>query len=91
MPVAAVCLPPPATALELLVNYRVTGLPVVDPSSGPAGGRVVGVVSDFDLLALEGIGQKERSEAGQLFPTANSSWDTFFEVQKLIQKNEGKW
>ena len=48
----------------------------------------MGVVSDFDLLALEGIGQKEKSEG--LFPTAGSNWDSFFEVQKLIQKNEGK-
>ena len=53
-------------------------------------GTVVGVVSDFDLLALEGIGQKEKDEG--LFPEADSSqsWDTFFEVQQLIQKNAGK-
>ena len=63
--------------------HHVTGLPVVD-----AFGKVVGVVSDFDLLALEGISQKDRS-AG-LFPEASADWDTFFEVQKLITKNAGK-
>ena len=37
-------------ALELLVAHRVSGLPVVDDSS-----VVVGVVSDYDLLHLDGI------------------------------------
>ena len=79
----ACCLRLLPAALELLVANRVTGLPVCDGE-----GKVVGVVSDFDLLALEGIVQKEKSEG--LFPTAGSNWDSFFEVQKLIQKNEGK-
>ena len=37
-------------ALEMLVGRKVTGLPVVDSE-----GRVVGVVSDYDMLALEGV------------------------------------
>ena len=37
-------------ALEMLVSRKVTGLPVVDGE-----GRVVGVVSDYDMLALEGV------------------------------------
>ncbi len=36
--------------LEMLVDRKVTGLPVVDGK-----GRVVGVVSDYDMLALEGV------------------------------------
>lgn len=67
----------------MLVVNKVTGLPVIDTT-----GKVVGVVSDFDLLALEGISQKDRS-AG-LFPEATADWDTFFEVQRLITKNAGK-
>lgn len=39
-------------ALELLVSNRVTGLPVLDDA-----GAVVGVVSDYDLLSLEGIAE----------------------------------
>jgi len=35
-------------ALDLLTAHRVSGLPVVDPDTG----RVVGVVSDFDLIAV---------------------------------------
>lgn len=45
-----------------------TGLPVLDES-----GRVVGIVSDYDLLALEcmGVASKSRSE---LFPEAEQTW-----------------
>jgi CBS domain-containing protein len=71
-------------ALELLVDNRITGLPVVD---SPDTNIVIGVVSDFDLLALEGIGESDRSS---LFPTAATDWETFFEIQKLISKNAGK-
>ncbi|KAH7366052.1 hypothetical protein KP509_18G061000 [Ceratopteris richardii] len=37
-------------ALEMLVYNRITGLPVVDDD-----GKLIGVVSDFDLLALDSI------------------------------------
>ena len=40
-------------ALELLVSNSVTGMPVLDDD-----GRVVGVVSDYDLLSLEGIAEQ---------------------------------
>lgn len=41
------------TALELLVSNSVTGMPVLDDD-----GCVVGVVSDYDLLSLEGIAEQ---------------------------------
>lgn len=51
------CLFDPASfmpaALELLVSNSVTGMPVLDDD-----GCVVGVVSDYDLLSLEGIADK---------------------------------
>jgi len=37
-------------ALELLVQHKISGLPVVDDD-----GKLVGVVSDYDLLALDSI------------------------------------
>ena len=40
-------------ALELLVSNSVTGMPVLDDD-----GVVVGVVSDYDLLSLEGIAEQ---------------------------------
>jgi CBS domain-containing protein len=38
------------TALEILVDKRITGMPVVDENW-----TLVGVVSDYDLLALDSI------------------------------------
>ncbi|KAL8540385.1 hypothetical protein ACS0TY_001841 [Phlomoides rotata] len=71
-------------ALETLVEKRVTGFPVVDDDW-----KLVGVVSDYDLLALDSI-----SGAGQqdtnLFPVVDSSWKTFNEIQKLLGKTNGK-
>ena len=37
-------------ALAIICNQRISGLPVVDDD-----GRVIGIVSDFDLLNLEGV------------------------------------
>lgn len=71
-------------ALELLVEKRITGLPVIDEE-----GRLVGVVSDYDLLALDSISGK-RNEEGSLFPAANSTWKAFKEIQVLLGKNHGK-
>ena len=45
--------PPTCAALELLVSNAVTGMPVLDDD-----GVVVGVVSDYDLLSLEGIAEQ---------------------------------
>ena len=60
-------------ALGLLVTHRITGLPVVD-----AGGRVVGVVSDFDLLALDsGAGAPAPGAGGGVFPAPGADWASF--------------
>lgn len=71
-------------ALELLVQNRITGLPVVDES-----GKLIGVVSDFDLLALDAISGKRPSDSA-LFPEAGRTWKAFKELQKLISKTQGK-
>lgn len=76
--------PSAPAVLQLLVENHVTGLPVIN-----AEGVVVGVVSDFDLLALEGV--KEADRRGGLFPECGTEWSSFFEVQQLIIKNAGKW
>ena len=70
-------------ALEMLVEHHVTGLPVVN-----ADYICVGVVSDFDLLALEGVSAKEKARG--FFPEADTDWNSFFEIQKLVSKNAGK-
>ncbi|KAG7671242.1 putative CBS domain-containing protein CBSX2, chloroplastic [Nannochloris sp. 'desiccata'] len=70
-------------ALEMLVEHHVTGLPVVDENY-----ICVGVVSDFDLLALQGVSAKEKARG--FFPEANDDWNSFFEIQKLVSKNGGK-
>jgi len=72
-------------ALEQLVQHRVTGLPVVD-----AHGVVVGVVSDYDLLALDTLGRAPGSEDTSLFPAADQSWPAFREVKTLLAKSGGK-
>ncbi len=40
-------------ALKLLVNNKVTGLPVVNQS-----GQMVGIISEYDIIAQVGKGQK---------------------------------
>lgn len=70
-------------ALESLVEHKITGLPVVDEE-----GKVVGVVSDYDMLTLDNV--SGRMEAAGIFPTASMDWEAFHEVQKLILKNTGK-
>lgn len=71
-------------ALELIVQHEITGLPVVDPVTN----TVVGIVSDFDLLVLEGVSDDEKQ--GGLFPQAGDDWNSFFTVQKYVEKNKGK-
>ena len=67
----SICAPRlPGAALELLVRSRVTGLPVVDEDD-----VVVGVVSDYDLLALDEVSRlssvlKENS----MFPAVGEDW-----------------
>ncbi|KAJ9551931.1 hypothetical protein OSB04_015976 [Centaurea solstitialis] len=72
------------TALELLVEKRITGFPVVD-----ADWNLVGVVSDYDLLALDKISGGSHGDTS-LFPDVDSSWKTFNEIQKLLGKTDGK-
>ncbi|XP_060168202.1 CBS domain-containing protein CBSX1, chloroplastic-like [Lycium barbarum] len=71
-------------ALEMLVEKRVTGLPVVDDDW-----KLVGVVSDYDLLALDSISGAGQADTN-LFPDVDSTWTTFNEVQKLLSKTNGK-
>ncbi|CAN4112175.1 unnamed protein product [Withania somnifera] len=71
-------------ALEMLVEKRVTGLPVVDDDW-----KLVGVVSDYDLLALDSISGAGQADTN-LFPDVDSTWKTFNEVQKLLSKTNGK-
>jgi CBS domain-containing protein len=69
-------------ALELIVKYEITGLPVVNDDS-----QVVGIISDFDLLTLEGVSDDEKT---QLFPEAGDDWNSFFAVQQYVEKNKGR-
>ncbi|RWR77579.1 CBS domain-containing protein CBSX1, chloroplastic [Cinnamomum micranthum f. kanehirae] len=71
-------------ALETLVEYRITGFPVIDDDW-----KLVGVVSDYDLLALDSISGSGRNDTS-LFPEADSTWKTFNEIQKLLSKTNGK-
>ncbi|KAG9440402.1 hypothetical protein H6P81_020567 [Aristolochia fimbriata] len=70
-------------ALETLVENRITGFPVIDDDW-----KLVGVVSDYDLLALDSI-SGGRTET-DLFPEVDSTWKTFNEIQKLLSKTNGK-
>lgn len=71
-------------ALEMLVENRITGFPVVDDDW-----KLVGLVSDYDMLALDSISGSARSDPS-FFPEVDSSWKTFNEVQKLLSKTNGK-
>ncbi|XP_068657020.1 CBS domain-containing protein CBSX1, chloroplastic-like [Aristolochia californica] len=70
-------------ALETLVENRITGFPVIDDDW-----KLVGVVSDYDLLALDSI-SGGRTDT-DLFPEVDSTWKTFNEIQKLLSKTNGK-
>ncbi|EXB54170.1 CBS domain-containing protein CBSX1 [Morus notabilis] len=71
-------------ALETLVENRITGFPVIDDDW-----KLVGLVSDYDLLALDSIFGGGRPDTS-LFPEVDSTWKTFNEVQKLLSKTNGK-
>ncbi|PNH00426.1 CBS domain-containing protein CBSX2, chloroplastic [Tetrabaena socialis] len=70
------------TALEMLVKYKIAGLPVVDATN-----KVVGVVSDFDLLALDALGRINVDQ--NLFPSADQTWQAFKEVKVMLSKSAG--
>ncbi|KAF5751187.1 hypothetical protein HS088_TW02G00197 [Tripterygium wilfordii] len=71
-------------ALEALVEKRITGFPVIDEDW-----NLVGVVSDYDLLALDSISGGSQNDMN-MFPDVNSSWKTFNQIQKLLSKTNGK-
>ncbi|XP_061367896.1 CBS domain-containing protein CBSX2, chloroplastic-like [Gastrolobium bilobum] len=71
-------------ALEALVNNRISGLPVIDDDW-----NLVGVVSDYDLLAIDSISGGPQSDTN-LFPAVDSSWKAFNELQKLLSKTNGQ-
>ncbi|KAG7543193.1 CBS domain [Arabidopsis thaliana x Arabidopsis arenosa] len=54
-------------ALELLVENRITGFPVIDEDW-----KLVGLVSDYDLLALDCISGSGRTE-NSMFPEVYST------------------
>ncbi|XP_050206344.1 CBS domain-containing protein CBSX1, chloroplastic [Mercurialis annua] len=71
-------------ALETLVEHRITGFPVVDDDW-----KLVGLVSDYDLLALDSISGGGITD-NSMFPEVDRTWKTFNEVQKLLSKTNGK-
>lgn len=71
-------------ALESLVENRITGFPVIDEDW-----KLVGVVSDYDLLALDTISGTISAETS-MFPEVDSSWKVFNELQSLLSKTNGK-
>ncbi|CAH1424175.1 unnamed protein product [Lactuca virosa] len=71
-------------ALEALVEHRITGFPVIDDNW-----KLVGLVSDYDLLALDSVSGPARPDTG-MFPEVDSTWKTFNEVQNLLSKTDGK-
>ncbi|XP_057501906.1 CBS domain-containing protein CBSX1, chloroplastic-like [Actinidia eriantha] len=71
-------------ALDALVDKRITGFPVIDDDW-----KLVGVVSDYDLLALDSISGGGHADAN-LFPDVDSSWKTFNKIQRLLNKTNGK-
>ncbi|KAL9265193.1 CBS domain-containing protein [Drosera capensis] len=71
-------------ALEALVDNRISGFPVVDDDW-----NLVGVVSDYDLIALDSI-SGSRSTKNSMFPEVDSSWKVFNEIQKLLNKTDGQ-
>ncbi|VAI30750.1 unnamed protein product [Triticum turgidum subsp. durum] len=73
-------------ALEMLVQNRISGFPVIDDDW-----KLVGVVSDYDLLALDsmaGCGLADTNSS--MFPEVDSTWKTFREIQRLLSKTSGK-
>ncbi|XP_034691028.1 CBS domain-containing protein CBSX1, chloroplastic [Vitis riparia] len=71
-------------ALEILVENRITGFPVIDDDW-----KLVGLVSDYDLLALDSISGGGLTDT-IMFPEVDSTWKTFNELQKLLSKTNGK-
>ncbi|KAK1276176.1 hypothetical protein QJS04_geneDACA001565 [Acorus gramineus] len=71
-------------ALQILVENRITGFPVINDDC-----KLVGVVSDYDLLALDSISGSRWVDTS-LFPEVDRTWKTFNEIQRLLSKTNGK-
>lgn len=71
-------------ALEVLVEKNLSGFPVVDDDW-----KLVGVVSDYDLLALDSISGVGGGETN-IFPDVNSSWKSFKLIHKLLSKKNAE-
>lgn len=69
------------------MTHKVSGLPVVDINN-----VVVGVVSDFDLLALETFGRTNHAPGAgfELFPEPDQTWQAFKQVRTVLAKGTGK-
>ncbi|XVF61212.1 hypothetical protein PTKIN_Ptkin08bG0112000 [Pterospermum kingtungense] len=67
-------------ALEALVEHRITGFPVIDDDW-----KLVGLVSDYDLLALDSI--SGRRTENDLFPEVDSTW----KVCSLLEIDASFW
>nr|XP_029121955.1 CBS domain-containing protein CBSX1, chloroplastic isoform X1 [Elaeis guineensis] len=65
-------------ALEMLVEHRITGFPVIDDDW-----TLVGVVSDYDLLALDSISGSGRNDTS-MFPEVDSTWKQQNEEKKSM-------
>ncbi|KAK6116213.1 hypothetical protein DH2020_050009 [Rehmannia glutinosa] len=94
-------------ALEMLVENRITGFPVIDDDWKLIhemkvklqrscdqlllleAAAAVGLVSDYDLLALDSISGTGKTDT-DMFPEVDSTWKTFNEVQKLLSKTNGQ-
>ncbi|KAF7071892.1 hypothetical protein CFC21_077123 [Triticum aestivum] len=73
-------------ALEMLVQNRISGFPVIDDDW-----ELVGVVSDYDLLALDSMAGCGLADTNSnMFPEVDSTWKTFREIQRLLSKTSGK-
>ncbi|KAG0495507.1 hypothetical protein HPP92_000198 [Vanilla planifolia] len=71
-------------ALEKIAEHRISGFPVINDDW-----TLAGVVSDYDLLALDSISGHGRTDAS-IFPEVDSTWKAFNEIQKLLSKTNGK-
>ncbi|KAK4764817.1 hypothetical protein SAY86_025907 [Trapa natans] len=71
-------------ALEMLVENRITGFPVIDDNW-----KLVGLISDYDLLALDSISGGKLTD-NDMFPEVDSTWKTFNQIQNLLSKTKGQ-
>lgn len=76
---------PVLEALEQMLESGVTGMPVVGKE-----GDVVGVLSDYDLLALEGWRRGAVVDNADVFPDSDTSWEAFKRLQEAARKANSK-